>query len=549
MNENVTDLQKSGLKVVVEDAKQRIAFYYRSIFDEEKVQEILKELDSYYYGFDLDYDASAYCNGVNHEIRVTSIFVSLENYEKRVGIMIHEMNHAISHANKLSGESKEEYNDANYVDSYKLIEEGLADFMSELIMNYYYDKKNPSVNYEPFRVNESFCGYSYYREVIKTLLAIMELQGIDKEMLQEYYFGDRSKFFKCIVQLGGEKIFDLIKRTENDDTIRDMGLELFRVLEKNWGEAISNNSSMIFSNPNFNNLYYSNNLLLKRVHINYCIEKIIKYNNIDIDNATLEDIQIIDNAIDGLLKEIVDYFVPSIVDRLVVSCINNSKLEEINELKRTFPNIYNIESGKYYKLLTEKVLNEENGKEISDKNLSVLLNALTYDPSLDYSISNNEVIPSEYITTFASSFYLFATEVYPKMNEKQKDLYNANYKLTFKAADYILARESINKEFLEACNISSIDDLDIVNIIALFNGHQELIAKINEYNLYEIITAVADVWLTEMIGDPCYVFEVFPNALNYKKTIDTLKDTWGFSDESIERMKNEILKGKNDKNK
>ena len=543
MDEEITDLQRSRLQVIKNDAKQRILFYYKNILDEQTIKNIEILLDGYNYGFDLDRPVAAYCRDDVHCINVTRNFLSIKNYEVQVGIMVHEMNHAISAANVFNKKVEEKY-DVNYVSSYQLIEEGLADIMADLIMNYYYDKKNPSVNYEPFR---TACGlaYSYYRDFMKTILAIMEFEGIDKTMLQEYYFGDKGKLFKYIAQIGGEKLFDLVRMNIDNSKSLDANSELFAALEKKWGEVVSKRASMKDGKKGYNKVYYSDNFLIEHLDTTYYIQQIIERANIGVDNVTLEEIQKIFVATNGLISRLqASWLVPSIIDRMIASWIKNCKIEEVHAIKGIIPNIFNLLDGKYYKLLIEKVLKESKEKELSEKDLSILVGAITY---------KQEAYDSELSTSIGivcPSVLVFADEIYPKMTEEQKNMFGKNYEAAFKFGEYRATTRPIYKQLLDAYNVDSINDLSALNVLdILYNRQdfQDLADKINKFGLDDIISHIVTAWITNFLGEPDYIFTIFPRALDNSELLDLLKWTWGYTDENIKQLRKSILGEPDDK--
>ena len=547
MENEVTTLEKNTLKMIVEDAKKRILFYYKDKLDEKELQNIETLLNEYTYGFDLKEERYiAYCEHYNKIINVTSHFLEDIDYEQQVGVMIHEMNHAISGANKNNSKVP---SDAYYISSYKIIEEGLADITSELIMNYYYDKNNPSINYEPYRNISKSCGYPTERQILKTILIITESQGIDKEMIKEYYFGDKNKFFEKVKEIGGEKIFDLIKEysnlTDAEETIKKYEIyqESFKTLEESWGKTLSNKSNLkLYNNPEYNNVYYKENTLLECIHISYCIEKLIDKLDINIDNITSDDIEKIYNQTNGLIEKISYNFIPTTIDRIITSWFENCKIEEINLIKKIIPDIYEIENGKYYYMLIDKALKCSTDDKISSENLSIILESMPFD-YVDEELISSEVF--EESLDYQELGY-FTKKIYSRINNEQKELLKNEHKELYKCAEKTKNYYEIYDEFLDTYHINSIEDFDGLDIFDLIKNHQELVDKIKEKNVTIIINKIVELWLKNYIGEPDYIFTVFPSALNNLILLELLKENWGYTDESIENLKNRITNSTED---
>ncbi len=566
-----TELQKALLKMVVDDAKQRVLFYYRDMVGEEVSNKIETLLNSYNYGFDFDYpNAVAYCKSSITAINVTKEFYDINNYEQQVGVMIHEMHHAISYANKNNQQVESLYGDASYVSSYKLIEEGLADISSELVMNYYYDKKNPRVNYEPFRNEGYYCGYSVERNVIKTLLAIMESIGIDKKMLYEYYFGHKEAFFDKIVQIGGKDIFKYIQISSTEKkhygyyvVPSTVSYELYKVINKSqWGELLSRiGSHKLYKEAKYDNVYYKENGLLESIHISYCIEQLISKLNIDIDHITASDIDKLYNETNGLITQAIQHLVvPPIIERIIISWFKNCKKEEVHYIKKLIPDIYSILNiyefidGVYCNYLFDKVLDNKEVKDVSDEDMSLLLEELYSSLDGNEDLFLNEIQDNGYITICFLNFpYIvnFSASIFSKMSKEQKERLRRENETIYKICELL----EVYIEFFKLYDIEEVDQFDSLNmnetiVKELIEYHPEFINRIKELHRDDIIKAIVETGLSfglselmistfPEIMDNTHFLEMIDNEKNLNEAIMKILDSY------LERDNLEQLSGNN----
>ncbi len=363
----------SYLNEIVNEAKKRIIFYYKNLpesktFEKEDVlKHTIETLDNLKFGEDFNYsDNNVVAYYRNEEINVTEGFYRIKTREEAVAVMIHEMNHAISAQNKNNYDVLTNYGDALYEFSYKIIEEGLADTNAEIIQNYYYDYSGEDIPNKFHNFDFFTCGYPFNRSVLKTILSILEAIGKDKEILLNYYYGDKRMLFDTIKELFGEDIFEYLRGDRYSESF-DFDL-MFNFFKDKFNSEMDKKdfSGKDFYGPSYNNVYYKNNRLLSSLRISYFIGVLLKrYDVSKVDKEMINNIYVDTN---GLINRELDVIgiVPDIIDKLICSWINNCNVNEFKEIRKLVKDVDSINGYKYTFLMINKIL----GKNIDYKNLN-----------------------------------------------------------------------------------------------------------------------------------------------------------------------------------
>lgn len=370
-----------------EKAKQRILFFYANQFqDDSKAEKLKNILDKIIFRFiDKEHEeAFAYYNNEN-EIFLCNPFYNLTEEEK-IEVLIHELNHAISDNNiynKLIYDS--EY---NYVNSLKIIEEGLADVVSELINEYYYEKNGKSQNIVN---NNNFfpCGYPYDRQILKMFLYILKQKNLDIKLLINYYFEDRKTFMDKLVEIGGIEILEYLKISK--EVNNDLSQKLLVSIDKNFIKNIDIKelSHQFYVNKNGYDFVYSkdnghNNIYLYNLLLHYCIKNILGENF----EYSVQNLEYVYNQTNGLIGQITNGgYCPVELEMFLDSAMAQYNINVLEKLLMIVPNILTILDGKYINYVADILkINTSNLDEYSNmifklfKENSVTAFSLLIDP-------------------------------------------------------------------------------------------------------------------------------------------------------------------------
>ena len=329
-----------------EEAKQRTLYFYTNQFEDDTKIETLKNiLDKIVFRFvDKEYEeAVAYYN--KNEIFLCNSFFNITKEEK-ISVLIHELNHAISDNNihnKLISD-----NEYNYVNSLKIIEEGLADVVSELINEYYYEKNGKPqnlINKEIF----STCGYTYDRQILKMFLYILKQKKLDIKLIINYYFEDRKTFMDKLVEIGGTEILEYLKISKevNDK----LSQKLLVSIDKKFVENIDVKelSHQLYVNKDGYGFVYAkdnghDNIYLYNLLLHYSIKKILG-ENFEYSIQNLEYVYIQTN---GLIEQIINRgYCPVELEMFFDYAMAQYNINVLEKLLMIVPNILTILDGKY----------------------------------------------------------------------------------------------------------------------------------------------------------------------------------------------------------
>lgn len=530
--------KRDELLSIAEEAKERYIFYYEHCdeLDEFKKPIFLKLINEMFskikFGFDYNDEENyaAYCDNDNN-INVNKCFWS-RSKEEQVAVLIHEINHAVSQNNQFNFMVEIFYSNANYLDSYKIIEEGLADINAELIMNYYYENSGIQISeQEKFKNFSKYtCGYPIDRKILKTMLLFMQITGVDKTMLLTYYFGNKYEFLDMIKLIGGEKAFDMIVnsqksgRNEKDQLIAD---EYFRCLEDSF---ISEMDSKDFSSggyyaPKFDNVYLKENDLSESLRISYFATKMLR--RFDIKNIDRKMIDEIYNKTNGLISQISfssSGYVSKTVDYLICYWIDNcDSIDEFKYINKIVPNVVTLNGYKYLFLLLNKKSNIDltNIKSDDIDNVITTLNKL-------YNEELNDIDDEMEGTIYSDNDILFTViqKIYNLSNKEQLNrfnLYRGLYRsekvllsikkvlgnglvLTVEKLNEILANKELSRDIRKYIDINIKEDLIVTYIDNCTND-----------NVYDIERLFPDVFTMK---DGLY----FEYAVTLGKIIDNNLD-------------------------
>ena len=330
----------------------------------DHIREVFDKLN---FGFDNSKGEDgwvAYCD-IDNNINVDNSFWDLSR-ETQIAVLIHEMNHAISQNNEFNNTVDASYSDVNYLSSYKIIEEGLADVNAELIMNYYYDNSGVDIpDHKKFRnFTENSCGYPIDRKILKTLLLMMQIADVDKAMLFKYYFRSKKDFFDMLRIVGGDNAFEMIVvsqeigRNSKDQRIAD---EYFRSLEETFSDEMDlrDFSSGGYYASNFENVYMKENDLADALRISYFASKMLKSFDIkNIDKAMIDEIYIKTNGLISQISFNSIGYVSGIIDELICNWIDNcDSIDDFKYINKIVPNVLELYNCRYIYLLFRKKLN------------------------------------------------------------------------------------------------------------------------------------------------------------------------------------------------
>ena len=444
------DNEKKQLIEVAEEAKKRYLFYYENCKELDEIKRpiflnLIREIsDKINFGIDYNEEGNyaAYCDSDNN-ININKSFWDCIK-EEQIAVLIHEINHAISQNNQFNFMVDSFYLNANYLDSYKIIEEGLADINSELIMNYYYENSDVKIpEYEKFKnFSQNSCGYPIDRKVLKTILLFMQVAGEDKNMLLTYYFGNKYEFFDMIKLIGGEKAFDMITksqdsgRNEEDQLIAD---EYFRSLESAFIEEmeLKDFSSGGYYSTNFDNIYLKENDLAESLRISYFLTKLLKgFDFKKIDKKMIDEIY---NKSNGLISQISFSslgYVSKVVDDLICNWIDNcSSIDDFQYINKIVPNVIELKNGKYMFLLFNKKANIDltNIKKEDIDKVITIFNQLCHE---DVSSIDDEMMG--YIYSDNKVLFPVLQQIYNLSNDEQIQRFNL-YRGLFKSDKVLLA--------------------------------------------------------------------------------------------------------------
>ena len=448
------DTQKKQLAEIAEEAKKRYLFYYEHCkeLDEFKrpiflnlIREIFDKIN-----FGINYkeeeNYTAYCDRDNN-ININKSFWNCSK-EEQIAVLIHEINHAISQNNQFNFMVDSFYSNANYLDSYKIIEEGLADINAELIINYYYENSDVKIpEYEKFKnFSKNSCGYPIERKILKTMLIFMQVSGVDKNMILTYYFGNKYEFLDMIKLIGGEKAFDMIvssQETGRNEEVQLIAAEYFRYLEAGFIEEMDSKdfSSGGYYATQFDNVYLKENDLSESLRVSYFATKMLK--NFDIKNINKKMIDDIFNKTNGLISQIsfssIGY-VSKIIDDLICCWINNcDSIEDFLYINKIIPNVVELNYSKYLILLFNKKANIdlENIKKEDIDNVITIFNQLYHE---DVSEMDDEM--QGYIYSDNKFMFHVLQQIYNLSNKEQIQRFNL-YRGLFKSEKVLLSIRKI----------------------------------------------------------------------------------------------------------
>lgn len=265
------------------NAKTIIIDYFEFIFRKSKIknQSLLAKVRRIIDSFKLELEyldesgAVALCDAYESKIVLYESFFHLTKTEQMATI-IHEYFHALSY--NLSSEIK-----------YSVIEEGMADLFTELVINYSLDQKTcledvkKELRYEGYYLTPSENGYLPCREFLKTLFVMapkQEYQGIIC-----YLFCNKDKFvdfFYKKSKLNGFLEFLETTIAENCNTAKQQYLDkIYDLIVKNFSQELAkiNLNKLIdkcsYVIDNESPFYYCNQIL-QRYTFNRLKEKYLK---------------------------------------------------------------------------------------------------------------------------------------------------------------------------------------------------------------------------------------------------------------------------------
>lgn len=508
------DKEKSQLIEMAEEAKKRYLFYYKNCkeLDEIKRSEFLGFINEIFakmkFGFDFNEKEgyAAYCDSDNN-INVNKFFWDCSK-EQQIAILIHEINHAISQNNQFNYLVDSFYSNANYLDSYKIIEEGLADINSELIMNYYYENSDVKIpEYEKFKnFSENTCGYPIDRKVLKTMLLFMQIAGVDKKMLLTYYFGNKCEFFDMIKLIGGEKAFDMIMKSYKcgiNDEEQAIADEYFRSLEAEFVDEMESKdfSSGGYYATNFDNVYLKENDLAESLRISYFVTKLLK--DFDIKNIDKKMINDIYNKTNGLISQISFNslgYISKIIDDLICYWIDNcDSVEDFKYINKIVPNIIELNGSKYLFLICKKKLNIN----LTNIKIEDIDNVISFFNQIcDIDLSNVEGEKIGYSYSNNKILFPILQQMYNLSNEEQLSRFNL-YQGLFKS----------DKAVLSICKIIGDNKYLGVKELREILANEELCNDIRNYLDSEIKEDLIELYI--IVSDDehvCDITQLFPDA-------------------------------------
>ena len=526
----MSDSEKLALvQELAEEAKKRVLFYYKNMPEFEdfafedvysRVEEILSNIT---FGIDLEYSgASAYCRD-EKTINACEPFFSLRPKELQIAILIHEINHAISFSNRYNEDVSKSYSNANYSSSFKMIEEGLADTQAELIMNYYYDNSGEKIQDKYTNFSSFFCGYVFDRSIIKTALSSLKINKDDKWMLLNYYFGRRVVFFEIFEEIFGDELLNFLK---NEESSHNYAL-VTRYFEDIFYKEMEKKdfSRGAYNLPSFDNVYYKENSIIDELRISFFIQQLLKKYDIEkIDEKMIDSIY---NATNCTIEQVTPLFVPKMIDKLIVSWINNCTIENYDKISKLIPDVYIINKYKYLYMMIEKIL----GKKIDFKNMTVeekdfildLLNRrLGYNLSAfsdeiyeeilksdEYTDEEKESIGNDY--SYSPDFRDFLLNLYILSSDEQRKL--SKIFISFKITEEAL-KDTINKKIISDFG-SDMDTLDVTKdvMIKLISDYKELINFYNQLNSIDILDPIICSWFENCdFKDLFLICDLIPNV-------------------------------------
>lgn len=224
-----------------------------SKFDIEKLK---KHLDS--YKFDKGKSMGgviANCETANKIIKIRPKFTE-GYYDEQLVDIVHEYFHAAS----------------SFISDIELttvIEEGMAEALSEIALNYYF-KKNKITEDHDFEQNES--NYKACADLVKTLLAILEKDGKDYEFIYKYFFCHKEKCYEYFLETFGDYGKDFLVHlsyidpaSEKNDSA-SIRQEIDKAFSTTIKPRLNMNPDEIIEKSSRKGLsgYYYHNLLLER---------------------------------------------------------------------------------------------------------------------------------------------------------------------------------------------------------------------------------------------------------------------------------------------
>ena len=535
----VTGEQNERLKLVNElafEAKRRVLFFYANVpdIDNDMFQKIVKILDNLNFGMNCTNDiAAAHCewNGRNIEVNPKRFF-NIES-EEQIGVLIHEINHAISISNDIE-------NGVEPTLHKKIIEEGLADVMAELIVNYYYDNSGIEISNKLRNFNLYTCGYPFNRSVLKTALSIFKIGGNDMRMLMNYYFGNKELFYLELEKRFGTKFYEFLANEENENDY-EASFELF---EEPFNEEMQKND--------FSIVYLKSNVLIANLRISYFTTKLLS--KFDVENIDANMIHKIYSSTNGLLKKITSSgYVPEIVDKLIINWVNNSNEEDFSEIYKIIPNVNYLNDCKYFLLRIEKRFGKKiDFAQFEHNDMEVLFNFLNESlPSHiaevdidELELSNleeeeqQEIISSIPIS-YPSEMLKLLVPLYDSITAEQRQ--NLNVFKYWDVCDFFLDKNTIfdvvRQEFKRIFNEDFSTQLINMEMIKyLIENHFILLKLIFSYN----------VWVDEIVqmliqqNDISEIYALRDSIPFLFPKIEAVIQEWGFAygitDEQIESL-------------
>lgn len=512
--------RKDELLELAEVAKKRYVFYYEhySGIDEIQRVEALKRINEIFsnisFGFDYNEQGhyTAYCDS-NNNINVNKSFWVISK-EEQVAVLVHEINHAVSRNNQYNYLVEVFCENANYIDSYKIIEEGLADINAELIMYYYYENSDCEIE-NGEKVNflyKNTCGYPIDRKILKTLLIFMQIMGIDKNMLYIYYFGNKSVFFDMIVSIGGKNAFEMIMEDKSygfDIKNQVIANEYFRSLEKKFIEEMQKKdfSSGIYSGTKFNNVYLKGNDLCSALRTSYFVSEMLS--NFDIKNIDKNMIDEIYNKTNGLIPQVSLHssgYVSQVVDDLICFWVDNcSSFEEFKYITKLVPNVFSLDNYKYLLLSCKKKLNIDL-TSIKIENINDVIEILNqaFDCGMSKEKTDNfddEICGQIIFDSNNKILFSIVQQVYNLSNKEQLD----NFFLYRSLCNFEKALLVVKKIFGDEINLTYEKLIEILN-------DESLVKSIGNLNL-EIKREMIKTYIDNCTYDNIYLIEnIFPDA-------------------------------------
>lgn len=283
MEMSINEKKKILLSDVIQTGKI-IEYYINNNYSEESLTKFKMVFDKVDVSTGSNEDNAVAVFITEHNL----IMVNDEEYffleeNDRIMVLIHEYCHAILSICHTTD---------NINDSF-VIDEAMPDILSELIMNYYIEYYQKSIDGVSL-----ITGYDELREVIKPVLLILREKKLLNEALENYLFLNKKHFYQLCEENVTPDFNDYISYCETDNInnsgntrpyMREEAINIIRPeLAKLINSEVMHKVQLEFLN-NYENILYQGNYVLEFLVVEYLVKSVI--GDKDIKDINREDIE------------------------------------------------------------------------------------------------------------------------------------------------------------------------------------------------------------------------------------------------------------------